>query len=160
MTDLLAVYVRNHLAAGRGGIDLFRRVARNTEGTHAGPDVAAIAAEVDADLQSLLAIARELGITENKPFGLAARVGETLGRLKPNGTLVRRSPLTDLIELESLLDAVVAKLAGWNALLCVPDARIGPSRDRLEELRTRALDQRTRLDRLHDDAAARVFGAG
>lgn len=115
MTGLLAVYVRNHLAAARGGLDLFRRVARSTEGTDAGPEVAALAAEVDVDLRTLLAIAQVLGIGENKPFGFAARAGETLGRLKPNGSLVRRSPLTDLIEIEGLLDAVAAKLAGGTA---------------------------------------------
>ena len=160
MTDLLAVYVRNHLAAARGGLDLFRRVARSTEGTDAGPEVAALAAEVDVDLRTLLAIAQNLGIGENKPFGFAARAGETLGRLKPNGSLVRRSPLTDLIEIEGLLDAVAAKLAGWNGLLCAPDARIGRVRDRIEDLHRRALDQRSRIHALHDDAATRVFGTG
>lgn len=160
MTDLLAVYVRNHLAAARGGLDLFRRVARSTEGTDAGPEVAALVAEVDVDLRTLLAIAQVLGIGENKPFGFAARAGETLGRLKPNGSLVRRSPLTDLIEIEGLLDAVAAKLAGWIGLLCAPDARIGRVRDRIEDLHRRALDQRSRIDALHDDAATRVFGTG
>jgi hypothetical protein len=99
-----------------------------------------------------------LGITENKPFGLAARVGERIGRLKPNGAVIRRSPLTDVIEIEAMLDAVAAKLAGWNALLCAPDAKVGPVRIRIVELRARALDQRSRLDTLHQDAAARVFG--
>lgn len=160
MTDLLAVYIRNHLAAARGGLDLFRRVARSTEATPTGADIAELAAEVGTDLQTLLAIAHELGITENKPFGLAARLGEKVGRLKPNGRIVRRSPLTDLMELEGLLDAVAAKLAGWNALLCVPDARIGRQRERLEDLRSRAVGQRSRLDVLHDDAAVRVFGPG
>ncbi len=159
MTDLLAVYVRNHLAAARGGADLFRRVARSTQATPTGAELAALAADVDADLETLLALARDLSITENKPFGLAARLGEKVGRLKPNGSLVRRSPLTDLIELEGLLDAVAAKLAGWNALLCVPDTRIGRQRERLEDLHARAIDQRSRLDALHDDAAARIFGA-
>lgn len=159
MTDVLAVYVRNHLAAARGGAAMFRRVADTAHGTTAGPEIAGLATEVAEDRQTLLEIAATLGISENKPFSLAARVGERIGRLKPNGAVIRRSPLTDVIESEGMLDAVVAKLAGWEALLCAPDARIGPVRARLEELRTRALDQRSRLDVLHRDAAARVFGA-
>ena len=39
-------------------------------------------------------------------------VAETVGRLKPNGTLVRRSPLSDLMELEALSAAVEAKRLG------------------------------------------------
>lgn len=157
MTDLLAVYVRNHLAAARGGVDLFRRVAVSAQGKPAAPELAALADEVAADVQMLLDIAGALGIAENKPFGLAARVGERIGRLKPNGAVIRRSPLTDLIEIEGQLDAVAAKSAGWEALLCATDARIEPVRARLEDLRTRALDQRARLEILHRDAAARVF---
>lgn len=158
MTDLLGVYVRNHLAAGRGGLDLFRRAAGSAAGTFTGAELAALADDVDADVQSLIAIADVLGVAENKPFGLAARVGERIGRLKPNGSFLRRSPLTHLMELEGLLDAVAAKLAGWDALLCATGPRIEPARNRLEDLRTRALDQRSRLDELHSDAAARLFG--
>jgi hypothetical protein len=160
VTDLLAVYLRNHLAAARGGLDLFRRVADGAAGTPAGPELAALASEVDADLESLLRIARELNIAENKPFGLAARVGERVGRIKPNGALVRRSPLTDLIEIEGLLVAVAAKLAGWNSMLRATDTRLADARARLEDLRARALDQRSRLDQLHDDVAGRVLGTG
>jgi len=157
VTDLLAVYVRNHLAAARGGIDLFRRVASSAQGTPAAPAFTALADDVAQDLRTLLDIAGTLGISENKPFGLAARVGETIGRLKPNGAVIRRSPLTDLIEIEGELDAVAAKSAGWEALLCATDPRIGSVRARLEDLRTRAVDQRLRLEILHRDAAARVF---
>lgn len=158
MTDLLAVYLRNHLAAARGGLDLFRRVATSATGTPAGAELAALANDVDDDVQSLLAIADGLGVAENKPLGLAARAGERIGRLKPNGSLIRRSPLTDLMELEGLLDAVAAKLAGWDALRAATDSRIDPVRARLKGLRTRAHDQRSRLDKLHSEAAARLFG--
>jgi hypothetical protein len=159
VTDALAVYVRNHLAAARGGVDLSRRVAGNAEGKPTAAELGALADEIAVDLQTLLEIATVLDVDENKPFGLAARVGERIGRLKPNGAAIRRSPLTDVIEIEGLLDAVGAKLAAWDALLSGTDPRIGPVRSRLEDLRVRALDQQARLETLHRDAAVRVFAA-
>src|SRR6476646_9661868 len=100
---VLDVYLNDHLAGASGGADLFRRVAR----THADPDVRAAvgrrAEEVAEDRLALLDIMRRLGVEPSRSKVLMGRTAERLGRLKPNGSLVRRSNLTDLIELEALM---------------------------------------------------------
>jgi hypothetical protein len=44
------------------------------------------------------------------------RLGERVGRLKLNGTLFKRSPLSSVVELEALVVGVRGKEALWTAL--------------------------------------------
>ena len=82
-------------------------------------------------------------------LGLGLRLGERLGRLKPNGGLVGRMPLSDLIEVEAMSDAVQAKFAGWRALV---SAGV-PTRTRLTDLVGRAERQADELGDLHRTAS-------
>jgi hypothetical protein len=47
---------------------------------------------------------------------LGGRIAERVGRLKSNGRIVRRSPLSSLLELEMLRLAVEGKAACWRTL--------------------------------------------
>jgi hypothetical protein len=84
-------------------------------------------------------------------LGTALRVGERIARFKPNGHLLQRSPLTPLIEVEGLLDAVRAKGAGWQALVA---AGVQSDRVDIDELLRRAVSQTERLTAIHKTVAA------
>ena len=85
-------------------------------------------------------------------MGTALQIGERISRLKPNGRLVRRSPLTPFLEVEGLLDAVHAKAAGWWAL---DAAGLGASfAPELPSLIARADSQIERLRTIHSSLAA------
>lgn len=86
------------------------------------------------------------------------QVGERVGRLKPNGSVLRRAPLSDLVEVEALLDAVHAKQAGWRALQ-VAGLNVPTSVADLAELIRRADRQSAQLYELHEEVARRVLGA-
>ncbi len=146
---LLSVYLNNHLAGAAGGVELFRRTARSHAGTNRGTELARLADEIEADGDSLRDIMRRPGVEESKPMAALGRLGERVGRLKPNGYLVRRSPLADVFELEGLRVGVAGKLAGWQVLraVAVHDSRI--SREELETLLERAEDQAERLYKIH-----------
>ncbi len=98
---------------------------------------------------------RELDIQPDIVLRTAVRIGERFARLKPNGRLVRRSPLSDLIEVEGLLDAVRAKAAGWQALLAVDDPRLD---EHVPPLAARADAQIHQLAELHRRVARTVLG--
>ena len=74
---------------------------------------------------------------------------EVVGRLKPNGRLLSRSPLTDVLELEALRDAVAGKSAGWQVLRAVADSDPRLDTVLLDELYERAERQRGELEVLH-----------
>ena len=84
---------------------------------------------------------------------LVVVAGEQLGRLKPNGFLAQRSPLTDVVELEALTMAVTGKLSLWETLDALGPEVTLTDPDELGRLRDRALDQRERLEQLHAESA-------
>lgn len=95
---------------------------------------------------------RAMSVSPDRVSGLALRLGERAGRLKPNGHLLTRAPLSDLIEVEALLDAVRAKQAGWHALEASQVLPTGLD-SVLEDLLRRADSQVTLLVDVHQQTA-------
>lgn len=152
----LEIYLRNHEAAARAGYDLFRRTSANQRKKPYAAELTELTAEVREDLRALRRMMREVGVRPDVVLGTALRVGERIGRLKPNGHLLTRAPLSDLIEIEGLLNAVRAKWAGWQALAAARSDGWGDTID-LEALIARADSQIQRLATLHRAAAADVL---
>jgi hypothetical protein len=157
--DLLGIYLNDHLAGATLGTGLARRVAAALEGTAAGADLRRFAAEVAEDRVTLLKIMATLGVPVRHYKAYAAWVGEKAGRLKFNGHLTSRSPLSSLEELEMLRLGVEGKAAGWRTLkaLADQDSRLDPGQ--LDELIARASRQAGLLEELRIRAAAEVIAA-
>jgi hypothetical protein len=81
-----------------------------------------------------------------------------VGRLKLNGTVLRRSPLSDLIELEAMRLGIEGKGCLWRSLrmLAGTDSRLETSE--FEELETRAHAQIYELETMRLAAAAVLRG--
>jgi hypothetical protein len=150
----LTIYLRNHEAAASAGNDLFVRMSRSQAERAWGPTLRDVAGEVAEDLSTLRSLLTALGVRPDPLSSLALRAGERVGRLKPNGQLVRRSPLSDLVEVEAGTVAVHAKACGWQALRAagVPVAPID-----LDELSRRAESQLVRMHDVHARVAALVL---
>lgn len=86
----------------------------------------------------------------------AAWLAEKAGRLKLNGHVVTRSPLSRVEELEIMRLGVEGKAAGWRTLRESSDPRLDPVV--LDGLIDRARRQADELERLRVRAAAEVFG--
>ncbi|GAA3572713.1 hypothetical protein GCM10022197_31830 [Microlunatus spumicola] len=150
----LVIYLRNHEAAASAGTDLFARTSRSQADRPWGPALVGVAHDVAEDLRTLRGLMRTWGVRPDPVSGVALRFGERVGRLKPNGRVVRRSPLSDLVEVEAGLDAVHAKASGWQALRA---ARGDAVPVHLDELARRADDQLERMRALHATVAAAVL---
>jgi hypothetical protein len=154
MSSALRIYLQNHEAAARAGIDLCRRSADNQRRRAHGPVLRDLCDEIREDRDRLLVLMKSVQVRPNPLLGAVLQVGERVGRLKPNGRVLRRSPLSDLIEIEALIDAVSAKRAGWYALAASPQV---PVASQASELITRADDQLGRLRAIHTAVAAEVL---
>jgi hypothetical protein len=158
---MLAIYLRHHAAASRGGLDLFERSARNQLDAEVRRELRHLTNEVAQDRERLLDMLRRLDVPRPKVAEVLVGVAETVGRLKPNGTLVRRSPLSDVMELEALSTAVEAKRQGWVTLRVAGDRGGRLEAAELDALIDRATDQRDRLEGLRRRTVATVLaGAG
>ena len=155
--ELLGIYLNDHLAGATGGAELARRVA----GAHKrdpGGALQRFAAEVAQDRAALLEIMTTLGVPVRGYKVWAGWLGEKAGRLKFNGHLLTRSPLSGLEELEMMRLGVEGKAAGWRTLriLAETDARLDTGR--LDELISRARRQAELLEEIRLRAAGQVIG--
>lgn len=157
---LLGVYLNDHLAGSTGGLALFRRVARAHRGSVVGTEVARLAAEVAQDRAALIDVMRALGIPRRRYKTWLVWVAEKAGRLKLNGRLVRRSPLSTLVELEALRLGVQGKDAGWTTLRTLAERDDRLSALQLDALLDRAHRQAQALEELRVGATAEIFGRG
>ncbi len=150
-------YLQAHYAGACAGVDLFARSARGQRDQEIGDVLRELHEQIEADRESLRDIMRDLGVAPHVLLTIAARAGERVGRLKPNGSLLHRTPMTDLVEVEALHDAVASKAAGWKALLAVVDAVPQLERKTLEMLLDRANLQLDRLSDVHAVVARRAL---
>jgi hypothetical protein len=156
---LLAIYLNDHLAGATVGVELARRLrASNESDPRFGPPLAEICAEIEADRATLERAMDRLAVGRGRVKPAAAWIGEKLGRLKLNGQLRGYSPLSRLIELESLLIGITGKMQLWSALELMVSARLeGIDFPHLAE---RASGQRSRVRDLHRVAAADIASGG
>jgi hypothetical protein len=156
--DLLGIYLNDHLAGSTGGLELARRAAGSAPSPAAGETLGRFAREVAEDRAALLALMGTLGVRVRRYKIGAAWVAEKAGRLKPNGHVLQRSPLSSLIELEALRLGVEGKAACWRALSTVAEHDPRISKERLEELLSRARRQAEALEELRVSVVATAFG--
>lgn len=132
----LRIYLAERLTLAHGIRQLARRVAAG----HSAPVAAEAVRVLDDDVAALTSLLRQLGARPPRArIGLVAVV-ERLGRLKLNGRLGARSPLSDLQELDGLVLGAVALSRGWAALDhadVVAEDVIGGRADRLAALADR-----------------------
>ena len=155
---LLDIYLRDHRAGAVAGRRLAKRLAKeNLESQWAM--LHKVAREIQEDETTLDIAMRMLGVTEAVLKNLAAVAIEKVGQLKPNGRLLSYSPLSRVVELESLMSGIVAKRRLWVSLRQFAlDHNSLPGID-FEKLEARAADQLSTLASLHEKAARMAFSA-
>ena len=152
---LLGIYLNDHLGGATAGLELFRRAAEAQRDTPAGPELERLAAEVAEDRAALRGLMDRLGVPVQRSKVVVGWGLEKVGRLKSNGSVLRRSPLSDLVELEALVLGVAGKGAGFRALRA---ARLpGLDAAELDRLSARADRQAAELEELRLAAAAAVL---
>ena len=155
MSQLITTYLQDHRAGSVAGVDAFRRVAEGHGDPEVRTAVARIAEEVEADQADHERIMAAVGAQSSALKDIPAKIGEKVARLKPTERITKRSPLSDVLELEVLVMAVHGKGLGWRMLVELDDPRL--DRADLERLADRAWAQHEELDRLRLSQAAKLL---
>src|SRR5688572_33372766 len=142
---LLRIYLQDHHAASAGGVALAKRAL--------GPGHP-LAKQIARDRDALESVMRQLAVTSSALKVGTVRVAELVGRLKLNGRLFERSPLSSVVELETLVVGVRGKAALWTAL---QRANVSLEDVDLDALAESARAQGAELEALRLRAAARAF---
>lgn len=156
--DLLAIYVRDHLAGAAGGLALVRRAAGTAQHPAHRRELRRLAREVAGDVDALRRCASGLGIERSRSREALAIGAEWVGRGKLNGQLLGRSPLSPLIEVEALILAATGQESCWRVLGARGVQQRLPHDVDLEVLARRARTRRQDLLRIRDDLAAGALG--
>jgi hypothetical protein len=156
----LAIYLNDHLAGSTVGVELVRRAAREHPG-ELGVFLGRLAHEIEEDRATLLDVMGELGVREQRARTAAAWAAEKIGRLKPNGHLMQRSPLTPLVELEGLELGVFGKRRMWLVLAALThDARFDALAERAERQLEELEAHRLAVASVIAGSSSRVGSAG
>ncbi len=152
---LLRVYLQDHHAAAAAGLNLARRLTRENASTPFADELTGLADAIADDRAKLGAVLQALDVEPSRlKIGLA-RAAERASRLKLNGRLISYSPLSRVIELETLGGGILAKRGLWNALAKTTAAqKAGLDFD---ELVDRANAQLAVVEQLRERAAAMAF---
>ena len=150
---LLGIYLNDHLAGATAGSELARRAAVSQGGTPVGAVLARLAREVTQDRAALVEIMTALGVTVRQYKAGLAWLSEKAARLKPNGRMGARSPLSLLEEIELMRLGVEGKAASWRTLrkLAERDPRLDSRQ--LDDLIERARSQSQTLEELRVSTA-------
>jgi hypothetical protein len=157
--DYLSTYLQDHRAGAELGSDLAVRLKEENIATPYEDFLTLLAQQIEDDVATLEAIMERFGVEKALLKTAGAKLGEKLGRLKPNEHLTAYSPLSRVQELEMLRSGVHGKLALWDALYEVSetDDRLDP--DELQALVERAESQLAGLREHHRMAAREAFAA-
>jgi hypothetical protein len=156
--ELLAVYCNDHIASAAGGIELVTRMIGAHRGSPHEDGLRQLLDELRQEKSDLTAATKALGLPVRPYKQMAVWVAEKASRLKLNGHVLSRSPLSSLVEFEFLASAVRGKRSGFETLRIAAevDQRIDPV------LFDSLIEQANRQYRWLTDArrqvAASVFG--
>jgi len=155
---MLGIYLNDHLAGATAGMELARRMTVWYPVPGQQTTLERLADEIAQDRRSLLGLMAVLEVPVRRYKVGVAWAAEKAARLKWNGSLVSRSPLSNLEELEMLRLGVEGKAAGWRTLreLAKVDSRLKPGT--LDVLLARASEQASLLEELRVQAAAQLMG--
>jgi hypothetical protein len=154
---LLGIYLNDHLAGATGGTELAKRLA-GVENEWSEGALGRLALEIAEDRETLLAIMADLDVSVRQYKVVAAWAAEKAARLKLNGHILTRSPLSRLVELEAMRLGVEGKAAGWRTLLVRSKVDDRLDSAQLDSLILRASKQSETLERLRVRAAVEACG--
>jgi hypothetical protein len=156
--DLLGIYCNDHLAAATGGIELVSRMLSRHRGTPHEPRFEQLLDELREERAALRSSMAALGLPVRQYKQVASWVGEKVARLKLNGHVLSRSPLSDLVEFEFIATAVLAKRAGFETLRMVAAVDRRLDAPLLDRLIGQADKQHEWLADARREVGAQVFG--
>jgi hypothetical protein len=156
---LLEIYLADHAAAATAGLELANRVARNNASSSFGEVLKRLAGDIEEDRRTLKRVVAALGFRESRAKAALAWAGERVGRLKPNGQLKGYSPLSRVLELETLSVGIAGKLALWQSLQTLPHVQERLGDLDLEDLAARAERQRDEVEKQRRLAVSNAFGS-
>ncbi len=155
----LATHLNDHLAIATGTIELARRVVSQYGASDLGALAQGLMPALEEDRRAITAVMARTGARRDPVKTRIAWAAEKAGRLKLNGRLTGRSPLSPLVELTGLSLGLSASVLLWQGLAVVSD-ELGLDADALRDAARRAERARDEVEgRRPEIARSALIGA-
>jgi hypothetical protein len=119
-------------------------------------ELSSLEEQIRAEHDLLEQLLRDLGMRKLRHRQAAAVAGEHIGRVKTNGRLFTRSPMTLVLEVELQRSAVIGKRGVWQTLADNAED-LGMEPELFGELAAQAARQQETLEQVHAYARRRAF---
>ena len=153
---LLGLYLSDHLTGATAGASRIGRMAEAFSDTPVAKELAELSADIRQERDMLRGLIHDLDVHQRPHRQAAAWLVERAGRLKLNGRIVKRSPMTMVLEAELMRAATLGKLGGWQTLEELAPA-LGLDPARFAALGDEARSQIDLLSRVHEHARRNAF---
>lgn len=154
--DLLGLYLSDHLTGATAGAGRIARMADEAIDTPVYARLSELAEEIRLERAFLRQLIHDLDLRQRPYRQAVSWAAEHAGRLKSNGRLFSRSPLTLVLETELMRSAVMGKLGVWQVLREHAE-ELGLDPGVFEDLARRARAQAGVLDEVHEYLRRRAF---
>jgi hypothetical protein len=138
-------------------MELARRAARGNRDAEHGTRLSLLARDIAADRRSLVQLMRSLGVRVRHYRIFAGWLRGKAAWLKPKVGVLTRSPLRELIELETLYLGIQGMAAGWRVLLVAAANGAPVDEESLRLLHDRANNELAVAEDLRIQAGTRAF---
>jgi hypothetical protein len=154
------VYLNDHLAGATLGSNLAAQIRDRHEGTPLGDVMRTIAAQVEEDRKTLIALMERLDVRRNPVKRASGWVAEKASEVKFSGVASGEPDQGAFMALESLTLGVLGKLSLWQALEQVKSDYPALASSDLDGLIARAEAQRATLEQQRLAAGKRALAKG
>jgi hypothetical protein len=113
---LLRIYLDDHQGVLLAGRELVRRMAKRRSDGELATFLTELLPELEDDRRRVISRLRAAGGSPSAVKSGLAWLAEKAGRLKPNGSLTKPTPLGPLLELEGLRAVLDASRSLWRTL--------------------------------------------
>ena len=151
--ESLEVYLNDHLAGATAGVNLVEQAVDRHRSDELGEFFGPLASEIKADLATLEGLMEDMGVDKSASKTALAEVGSKLAAPKFTAEGAGNKHLGDFITLETLSIGVEGKRCMWVALQTVADAYPELQALDLEDLESRARNQRDKLETKRNEVA-------
>jgi len=156
---LLGLYLSDHLAGATAGVGRIERMAKDFTDTPVRGQLEGLVADLRRERELLAGLIHDLGARQRPGRQAGAWLAEHAGRLKLNGRLLSRSPMTLVLESELMRAAVLAKIGVWQTLEELAP-QLGLEQSTFTRLVANGHAQIETLDHVHQYARAHAFHKG
>jgi hypothetical protein len=141
------VYLNDHRSGAMVGVALARKLRTRFDGTERGAFFTQLAADIEADMDTLDTIMASLQVRPNVLKHASGWIAEKISRVKLNPWFNGSPRLTVMLEIEALSLGVEGKLSLWRSLQVIAATTPELKEPMLDQLVARAEEQRGGLER-------------